>query len=96
VEIISVSKFTNRERYLVKSLIATLSLKRIRDKEIIQIIFSQTNKMITERTLYDLRQSIKRDSFDWYKSVREGQYEYIHEIRERMNEIIWLKKSIMK
>ena len=35
VELISVSKFTNGERHLVKSLVATLSLKRIPDKEII-------------------------------------------------------------
>jgi hypothetical protein len=86
-------KFTNNERHIVKSLIATLSLKRIPDKEIIEIIYSQTNKMISERTLYDLRQSIKRDSYQRYCTMREGQYEYLHEFKERINEIISLQQK---
>ena len=85
-------KFTNGERHLVKSLIATLSIKRIPDNEIIKIIFEQTNKMISERTLYDLRQSIKKDSYQWYKVMREGQNEYLHEFKERINEIMGLQK----
>ena len=90
-------KFTNGERHLVKSLIATLSIKRIPDNEIIKIIFEQTNKMIFERTLYDLRQSIKKDSYQWYKVMREGQNEYLHEFKERINEIYGLTtKNIMK
>ena len=86
------SKFTNGERSVVKSLIATLSIKRIPDNEIIQIIFEQTNKMISERTLYDLRQSIKKDSYEWYRSMREGQHNYIHEFKERINEILALQQ----
>jgi alpha-galactosidase/6-phospho-beta-glucosidase family protein len=93
VEVISVSKFTNGERHLVKSLVATLSLKRIPDNEIIQIIFNQTNKTISERTLYELRQSIKKDSYEWYRSMREGQHNYIHEFKERINEIMDLQKQ---
>ena len=86
-------KFTNGERSVVKSLIATLSIKRIPDNEIIQIIFEQTNKMISERTLYDLRQSIKKDSYEWYRSMREGQHNYIHEFKERINEILALQQK---
>ena len=86
-------KFTNGERPIVKSLIATLSLKRIPDKEIIEIIFNQTNKMISERTLYELRQSIKKDSYQWYNTMHEGQYNYIHEFKERINEIVSLQKK---
>ena len=40
-------KFTNEESPLVKSLIATLSLKRILDNEIIKEIFNQTNMTIS-------------------------------------------------
>ena len=63
------------------------------DKEIIEIIYRQTNKMISDRALYDLRQSIKKDSYQWYKTMREGQYEYIHEFEERINEIVSLQKK---
>ena len=45
------------------------------DNEIIKIIFDQTNKMISERRLYELRQNIKKDSCEWYKTMREGQYD---------------------
>jgi hypothetical protein len=92
VEVTSVAKFNNGERSLVKNLVATLSLKRISDKEIIEFIFHQTGKMISERTLYELRQSIKRDSYQWYCTMREGQYEYLHEFKERINEIVDLQK----
>ena len=51
------------------------------DKEIIKIIFYQTNKMITDRALYDLRQSIKKDSYHWYNTLRQGKYEYLHEFK---------------
>ena len=49
--------------------------------------------MISERTLYELRQSIKKDSYQWYKVMREGQYEYLHEFKERINEIYWLQQK---
>jgi hypothetical protein len=92
VEVISVAKFTNEERHIVKSIIATLSLKRIPDKEIISMIYDRTNKMISERTLYELRQSIKRDSYEWYNHMRQDQFAYIHEFKERINEIMDLQK----
>ena len=86
-------KFTNGERIAVKSIIASLSIKRIPDNEIIKEIYNQTNKMISRQALYDLRQSIKRESFKWYKTMREGEYEYIHEFKERINEIMSLQKK---
>ena len=45
--IVVVGKFTIEERSLVKSLVATLTLKRMSDNEIIESIFHQTNKMIS-------------------------------------------------
>ena len=63
------------------------------DNEIIDSIFHQTNKSISRRTLYEIRQSIKKDSYQWYKTIREGQYEYIHEFKERIDEILTLQKK---
>jgi hypothetical protein len=88
-----VGKFLNGERTLVKSIVATLSIKKIPDNEIVKAIYDQTNKTITTRTLYDLRQSIKKDSYQWYKTMREGQFEYVHEFKERINEIFWLQQK---
>ncbi len=42
-------------------------IKRIPDIEIVKNIFDQTNKAITRRALYDLRENIKKDSFHWMK-----------------------------
>jgi len=47
-----VPKFTNEERRIIDGIVATLSLKRIFDTEIIAEIKKQTNKVITRRTLY--------------------------------------------
>jgi uncharacterized membrane protein YgaE (UPF0421/DUF939 family) len=88
----SMGKFTKEERIVVKALVATLSIKRIPDNEIINEIYRQTNKRIGTKAIYELRQSIKKESYHWYKTMREGQYEYIHEFKERINEILSLQK----
>ena len=93
MEVTSVAKFTYQERHIVKSLIAALTIKRIPDKEIIKNIFDETNKMISERTLYQLRQSIKKDSYRWFTKLRQDQFAYIHEYRERINELLSLQQK---
>jgi len=87
------SKFTRDERNLVKSIVASLTIKRIPEPEIIKAIFDQTNKTITKRQVTRIRQQIKRDSYKWYRTMREGEYEYIHEFKERINEIMFLQKK---
>ena len=86
-------KFTSAERILLKSIIATLSIKRIPESEIIKEIFDQTNKNITTRYFFYLKQQIKKKSYHWYKTMREGECEYIHEFKERINEIMSLQKK---
>ena len=86
-------KFTNEERSLAKTILATLSIKKIPDPEIIKEIERQTNKSIGRRSLYDLKQSIKKESYHWYAKMREGEYEYIHEFKERINEIMDLQNK---
>lgn len=87
------SKYTIAERALVKSIVASLTIKRIPDPEIIKEVYMQTNKTISRSGLYGVRQQIKKDSFNWYKTMREGEYEFIHEFKERINEIIWLQQK---
>jgi hypothetical protein len=77
---------------LLKSLVATLTLKRLSDNEIIKEIERQTNNTMSRSGLYKIKQQIKKESYDWYKNMREGQYEYIHEFRERIDEILELQK----
>ena len=81
----------NRED--IKSIVASLSIKRLPDAEIQDEIFKQTDKTVSRTSLYRIRQSIKRQSFQWYKTMREGEYEYIHEFKERINEILFLQKQ---
>ena len=86
------SKCTNDEQITIKGIVATLSLKRISDNEIIEAVFNHTNKTISRKQIYNVRQQIKRDSYQWFKMMREGQYEYIHEFKERIDEILSLQK----
>ena len=81
-------KFTSAERNLVKNIVAMLSIKKISDSQIVEEIYNQTNKKVTNKALYYVRQQIKRDSYHWYQQMGEGQYEYIHEFKERINEIL--------
>jgi hypothetical protein len=69
-----------------------LTIKRIPNSEIIKEVYNQTKKTISDQSLCNIRDRIKRDSYQWYKTMREGEYEYIHEFRERVNEILDLQK----
>jgi hypothetical protein len=82
-----VSKYTYTERQDVKSLVATLTIKRIPDNEIRQEIYRQTGKTLSRSGLFNVKQAIKKESYYWYQRLREGNYEYIHEFKERINEI---------
>jgi hypothetical protein len=77
---------------LIKSLVATLTLKRLSDTETIKEVERQTNNTMSRSGLYHIKQQIKKESYDWFKQIREGQYEYIHEFRERIDEILELQK----
>jgi hypothetical protein len=88
-----VPKFTAAESALIKSIVATLTIKRIPEAEIINEIYNQTNKTISKVALFNIKKRIKRDSYYWYKTMREGNYEYIHEFRERVSEIMSLQKK---
>lgn len=86
-------KFSNAERILVKSIVASLSIKRIPEKDIISEIYNQTNKTLTQSGLFYVKKAIKKESAKWYKTMREGEYEYIHQFKERIDEIINLQKK---
>jgi hypothetical protein len=88
-----VSKYTAAERALVKSIVASLSIKRIPDPDIVKEVYNHTNKTLSKSGLYNVRQQIKKESYKWYKTMREGEYEYIHEFKERISEIYDLQKK---
>ena len=87
----SKSKFTIGERTLIKNIVATLSIEKTPNQQIIQEIYQKTNKIVTRKEIYNVRQRIKKDSYQWFKTLREGQYEYIHEFKGRIEEILWLQ-----
>ena len=86
-------KFTAAESTLIKSIVASLSIKRIPEPEIINEIYYQTNKTISKVALFNIKKRIKWDSYHWYKTMRNGEFEYVHEFRERINEILFLQKK---
>jgi hypothetical protein len=87
-----VPKFRSQERSEIENIVANLTIKRIPDKLIIKHIFNQTGQTISDRSLRNIRQRIKRDSYKWYKTLREGEHEYLHEFKERINEIVDLQR----
>jgi hypothetical protein len=87
-----VGKFTAAERSLIKSIVATLTIKRIPDTDIINEIYQQTNKTISKVGLFKIRKRIEKESYQWYKAMRMSEFTYIHEFKERINEILFLQK----
>ena len=81
------SKFTCAEKETVKSVIARLSVKRIPEREILKEVFNVTGKTITRRTLYHIKNKIKKESFYWYQNLQQNRYEYIYQFKERIREI---------
>jgi hypothetical protein len=84
------SSFTYDERVLIKNIVAKLSIKKVSSAEIIEEVYQKTNKTITSKEIYNVRQRIKKDSYQWFKTRAEGQYEYVREFKERIEEILWL------
>lgn len=82
------SKFTYAQKALIKSIVATLTIERIPETEIVNEIYRQTNKTITKTSLFRIKQTIKRESAKWYGIMRENKYEYIHQFKERIDEIL--------
>jgi ATP-dependent RNA circularization protein (DNA/RNA ligase family) len=87
-----VSKFTNDERSQIQNIVANLTIKRIPDPMIIKHIFNETGKSKTRKTLWNIRQRLKKESYHWYSQLREGEYEYMHDFKERINEIVDLQR----
>ncbi len=86
------SKFTFFERTEIKSLVASLTIKRIPDSLIINEVFKKTGKTISRMALHNIKRAIKKESAKWYSQLRGGEYEYIHEFKQRVNEIMDLQK----
>jgi hypothetical protein len=86
-------KFSIDERKQLKNIVANLSITRLADSEIAKEIERQTGKSITTKQIYNVREQIKKDSFEWYRNLQQGKYEYIHEFKERINEILWLQQK---
>jgi hypothetical protein len=92
-----VAKFTSEERRIVDGIVASLSIERIPDIEIIEEIKRFTNKdKISRQSLYNIRQRIKKESAKWHSELRESRYEFIHEFKERINEIVDLQRRHYK
>lgn len=87
----SKSKYTLGERTLIKNIVASLAIKKTSNNEIIKEIYQKTNKTVTRKEIYNVRQRIKKDSYQWFKTLREGQYEYIKEFKERIEELLWMQ-----
>jgi hypothetical protein len=68
-------KFTTTKRLQIQSIVATISIKRIPDPEIVKEIYRQSHKTISRITVFNIRKRIKQDSYRWYQKLREGEYE---------------------
>ena len=87
------SKYTIAEREQVKTIVAVLTIKRIPDSDILDEIERQTGKRINKKSLWSIRQQIKKESYEWYKQLRQGEFEYLHQFKERINEIMDLQRK---
>ena len=74
----SVSKYTNAEGALVKSIVGSLTIKRVPESEIIKEVYKQTNKTISRSGIYNVKQQIKRDSFKWYQTEEQEEWDFIN------------------
>ena len=80
-------KFTSRERQIIDGIVASLSIKRIPESEILNEVKTQIGKSITKQTLYNARNRIKKESLKLYCQLKQGRYEYLHEFKQRIREI---------
>jgi hypothetical protein len=60
-----VSKYTAQQRTKIKNIVANLTIKRIPDPMIIKHIENTTVKTVARSTLWNVRQRLKKESYDW-------------------------------
>jgi hypothetical protein len=65
-------KFTSAERILVKSLVASLSIKRIPEDLIVAEIYNQTKKSLTKSGLFYVKEAIKKVTVGIKPCVKES------------------------
>lgn len=90
------SKFTYAERNIVKDIVATFSISKASNEEIIKEIEKQTGKTVNNRYIRYVRTWIKKDSKNWYDDLRGSTYEYIFQFRERIAEVVDLQRRHYK
>ena len=90
------SKFTYAQRSLVKDIVATFTISKSSNEEIIKEIEKQTGKTVNIRHIRYVRTWIKKDSKNWYDDLRESTYEYIYQFRERIAEVVDLQRRHYK
>jgi hypothetical protein len=88
-----VPKFTNVETRNIQNIVANLTIKRMPDPLIMRHIFNETGKTVSRKTLWNVRQRLKKESHHWYSQLREGQYEYLHEFKQRIDEIVDMQRQ---
>ena len=67
------SKYTYAERQLLKDIVASLTIKRIPEAEILAEVYKQTNKTLSHSGLFRVKKSIKYESYKWYSKLEGGQ-----------------------
>ena len=86
-------KYTYAERELIKDIVASLTIKRIPELEILAEVYKQTDKTLSRSGLHRVKASIKKQSYQWYTKLRQDRYAYIHEYRERIQELLSLQQK---
>jgi hypothetical protein len=90
----SKSKYTLGERTLIKNIVASLAIKKTSNNEIIKEIYQKTNKTVTRKEIYNVRQRIKKDSYQWFKTLREGQYSILRNSKKGLKNSCGCRSNI--
>jgi predicted RND superfamily exporter protein len=66
-------------------------VKHLPDSDILKLVFDKTNKEMSLSNLTLIKQSLKRENYNWLKTMRANQYEFVNQYRQRISEIEYLQ-----
>jgi hypothetical protein len=85
-------KFTRSERELLKSMVRTHSIFKLRDSDIIASIRNDSGIEISQATLTRIKSGLKKEAQKWYAEVMGIRYEFLALIKENWDSINELKR----
>ncbi len=88
------SKRTKAEQEYVKTIIQSLSLRRLTDQEIVDHLHNEKQIEIGRSTVTYIRNNLEKQAEKWYIDLRNSAYKYLAQYKQRIDSLLSYQKAL--